>query len=256
MNNYSHMEGNTAVIHDEMNVFCHLVVEEFLMGNKMHTTLNAFRKEWDRPNNTIAIPSWYNVALKLQMPELISKDNKTTTVLENMIHALTKESSIRSRRPIEVIAHALTMPKNTILPDISDPQGPFPVDTLRQTQSADGRKERKKPATPGPAIISGPPHQDTTFAAAMHRGNKNSARASVKLDQVMQRLIGDTTNLIPSKLLPAEVIDKYAPAKQVSFLLLFFCWCSCVELLSHYLHYFSFDFLILLLVVLYYILSH
>ena len=210
------MEGNPATTHDEMNIFCHLVVEEFLMANQMHTTLNAFRTEWERPDETIAIPSWYNVALKLQMPELISKDTKSSTVLENMINALTKESSIRSRRPIEVIAHALMMPKNTILPDISDPQGPFPVDTLRQTKSADGRKERKKPPTPGPAIISGPSHPDTTFAAAMHRGNKNSARASVKLDQVMQRLIGDTTNLIPSKLLPAEIIDKYAP-KQVNF---------------------------------------
>ena len=208
------------MIHDETKVFCHLVVEEFLMANKMHATLNSFRSEWERPDENIAIPSWYNVALKLQMPELVSRDTQKTTVLENVINALTKESSIRSRRPIEVVASALTMPKNTMLPDISDPQGPFPVDTLRLTQSADGRKERKKPATPGPAIISGPPHQDTTFAAAMHRGNKNSARASSKLDHVMQRLMGDTTNLISSKLIPTEIIDKYAPTKQVIILLL------------------------------------
>ena len=32
-----------------MEVFCHMLLEEFLTTRSMHSTLRAFRKEWDRP---------------------------------------------------------------------------------------------------------------------------------------------------------------------------------------------------------------
>lgn len=193
-----------------------MVIEEFLMNKNMSSTLREFRREWDRPSDDATIPSWYNVALKLQMPELVSfvGDNGTSqnSVLQNLVKALALESSIRSRRPMELTTLGLvTMPRPTALPDSSEPQGPFPPNITRQTQSAD-RKDRKKAPTPGPAIvIAGPGHMDTSHAAAMSRGNKVTARQSSKLDQVMQKIVSDTSSLIPSKLIPIAPIDKYAP---------------------------------------------
>ena len=32
-----------------MEVFCHMLLEEFLTTRSMHSTLRAFRKEWERP---------------------------------------------------------------------------------------------------------------------------------------------------------------------------------------------------------------
>ena len=200
----------------DIETFSHMVIEEFLMNKNMTSTLAEFRREWDRPSDDVSIPSWYNVALKLQMPELVSfvgeNGNSQNSVLQNLVKALAQESSIRSRRPMELTTQGLvTMPRPTALPDSSEPQGPFPSNITRQTQSAD-RKDRKKAPTPGPAIIAnGPGHLDTSHAAAMSRGNKVTARQSSKLDQVMQKIVSDTSSLIPSKLVPIAPTDKYAP---------------------------------------------
>jgi len=214
-----------TIVTRDLDTFCYMVVEEFLMMKGMHSTLREYREEWDRPGDEVTIPSWYNVALKLQMPELLGRgggDNnhdhdEATTLLYHIVKALAHESSVRSRRPMELTAHGLvTMPRPTVLPDATEPQGPFPPTemTNRRSHSAD-RKERKKAATPGPAVVSGiVSHPSNTYAAAMGRGNKVSARQSSQLDQAMQRILADTSSLIPSKLVPIAPVDKYAPVKQ------------------------------------------
>ena len=198
---------------EDLDIFCHLVIEQFLLEKNLFATLRAFRSEWDRPDDTVTMPTWYNVALKLQMPELISSDDSNTTVLESAINALTQESSKRTRRPMDVIAHGLVnMPRVTMLPEMSEPTSPFPPDAPFSVE----KKERKKGATPGAAIIVSPP-PNNSYAAAMNRGNRVTARASSKLDLIMHSITADTTSLIPSKLVPIAPIDKYAPIKQVCF---------------------------------------
>ena len=198
---------------EDLDIFCHLVIEQFLLEKNLFATLRSFRSEWDRPDDTVTMPTWYNVALKLQMPELISSDDNHNfpTVLESAINALTQESSKRTRRPMDVIAHGLlTMPRVTVLPDMSEPTSPFPPNVPSSVE----KKERKKAATPGSAVIASPA-ANNSYAAAMNRGNRVTARASSKLDLVMQSITADTTSLIPSKLVPIAPIDKYAPIKQV-----------------------------------------
>ena len=202
---------------EDLDIFCHLVIEQFLLEKNLFATLRSFRSEWDRPDDTVTMPTWYNVALKLQMPELISSDdnNNFPTVLESAINALAQESSKRTRRPMDVVARGLvSMPRVTILPDMSEPTpSPFPPNAPMSVE----KKERKKAATPGKSTITSPP-PNNSYAAAMTRGNRVTARASSKLDLVMQSITADTTSLIPSKLVPIAPIDKYAPIKQVHFL--------------------------------------
>lgn len=39
--------GSTA---HNVEVFCLMILEEFMTTRNMHSTLRAFRKEWERPN--------------------------------------------------------------------------------------------------------------------------------------------------------------------------------------------------------------
>lgn len=71
--------------------------------------------------------SWYDIALKLRLPELLANAKKEGTVLENLVNALVQESSIRNRRPTEVTVSGLaTMPKTSSLPQLP----PEPVMSL------------------------------------------------------------------------------------------------------------------------------
>lgn len=38
-----------------VEVFCHMILEEFMTTRNMQSTLQAFRKEWDRPTEVIFI---------------------------------------------------------------------------------------------------------------------------------------------------------------------------------------------------------
>lgn len=98
-----------------------------------------------------AVVSWFEVALKLRLPELISQNSKDRSILENVVQALVRESSVRSRQPPEVILTGLAaMPKTVTLPHIVDhqqevhtlpiPRSPAPtshlgtkIDTVRNT---------------------------------------------------------------------------------------------------------------------------
>lgn len=61
------------------------------------------------------------MALKLRLPELITQNSKDRSILENVVQALVRESSVRSRQPPEVILTGLAaMPKTSVLPQIVD----------------------------------------------------------------------------------------------------------------------------------------
>lgn len=101
------------------DTFCHMIMEDFLMRKNMENTLREFRKEWVRPNDDETIMSWYDVASKLRLPELMSQEQNDSPVIENVVYALIRESSIRSRRTSDVILNGLTtLPKSTSLPSI------------------------------------------------------------------------------------------------------------------------------------------
>ena len=61
--------------------------------------------------------SWYDVALKLRLPDIISQGSADSTVLENLVGTLVKESSLRTRRTTDLtVAGLATMPRPRSLP--------------------------------------------------------------------------------------------------------------------------------------------
>ncbi len=102
------------------DTFCHMVIEEYLMRKDMNFTLQAFRDEWkDRPEEDSTMISWYEVAMRLRLPEVIEEGSKDMSVLENMSNAICRESSVRARRNMDMTVKGLaTMPKQKPLPEI------------------------------------------------------------------------------------------------------------------------------------------
>jgi len=103
--------------------FIHMVVEEYLMKKGMNNTLREFREEWIRPNDEDTLLSWYEISLKLHLPEMSNNNNNNgeqyPTVLENLSSELMSEASLRMRKPSEVIISGLaTIPKPSSLPAI------------------------------------------------------------------------------------------------------------------------------------------
>ncbi len=114
-------ETHQPSIGELFETFCYMAVEEFLIKKDMKATLSSFKSEYVRPNEEYGIISWYEVALKLHLPELINNGLKSASILENIIGALIKESSIKTRRPPDVTISGLaTMPRVTSLPQIVD----------------------------------------------------------------------------------------------------------------------------------------
>ena len=106
------------------DTFTHLVIEDFLRKKNMNNTLRQFKEEWSetRPSEDDAILSWYEISMKLRLPDIvgINEDNANSTVLENISLALMRESSLRARRGIEIITEGLaTLPKVKPLPNIT-----------------------------------------------------------------------------------------------------------------------------------------
>lgn len=106
--------------------FGFMVVEEFLKKKGMSSTLNELRHEWNRPSDEESLVTWYDIALKLRLPELINisappmagttSSSKTgssatlspnTPILESLLFALVRESSLRNRRPVDVTMSGL-----------------------------------------------------------------------------------------------------------------------------------------------------
>ena len=106
------------------DVFCHMLIEDYLRRKNMPNTLDYFREEWgdDRPHEDDTVMSWYEIAMKLRLPEIIQEGSAGMSVVENLALALVRESSLRARRKIEVTVQGLcTMPKMKPLPNIQPP---------------------------------------------------------------------------------------------------------------------------------------
>lgn len=109
-----------------MELFAFLAIEEFLMKKNMPETLSSFRQEWlSRPDEATSMMTWYDLALKLRLPDLIAQSNKgdanidNISIVEHVVSALVKESSVRSRRAPEVIVNGLaTLPQAISLPQL------------------------------------------------------------------------------------------------------------------------------------------
>ena len=103
--------------------FCHLVVEDYLRKKQMHNTLRQFKEEWSetRPSEDQAMLSWYDISMKLRLPDIIdiNGDNPNSSVVENISLALMREASLRARQSIGVVAQGLaTLPKVKPLPPV------------------------------------------------------------------------------------------------------------------------------------------
>jgi len=119
MNKTNHDNNNNIEINQAMDVFTTMVIEEFLMQKGMKSTLNEFRNEYKRPEEDITMISWYEIALKLRLPDML--EIHKGTVLESIIAALLRESSIRSRRSLEIVSTGLVaQAKSSSLPPIID----------------------------------------------------------------------------------------------------------------------------------------
>ena len=104
----------------DFDVFCHMLFEEFLMRKGLQGTLAVFRQEWARPNEDHTMVSWYETALKLRLPELVQQGSAEVTVLENLVIALLREASIKSRRAPDVLVAGLaTLPRPRSLPALA-----------------------------------------------------------------------------------------------------------------------------------------
>jgi hypothetical protein len=103
---------------EHFNNFCHMMIEEFLMQKGMQNTLQEFRKEWERPEENMSLLSWYEMALKLHLPEIASRA-KYGTVLENVSWEMMSDASMRMRKSPEVIVSGMAMvPKAPKLPSL------------------------------------------------------------------------------------------------------------------------------------------
>jgi len=101
--------------------FCHLLIEDYLRRKNMQETLYHFREEWGdlRPPEDESILSWYEIAMKLRLPEIINEGSGHLSVIENLTGALIRESSLRARRGVEVTVQGLCdMPKVRPLPAV------------------------------------------------------------------------------------------------------------------------------------------
>ena len=117
MSGKSGTRGAAAKDSNDLDVFCFMVFEEFLMRKGLESTLAEFREEWGRPPEETTLVSWYETALKLRLPELVSSGPADATVMENLVWALLRESSIKTRRAPEVtVAGLATLPRQKSLP--------------------------------------------------------------------------------------------------------------------------------------------
>lgn len=115
-------EPASAEVDAALETFSFMAIEEFFKKKNMPQTLAAMRTEWNRPGEVRNIHlylklsiyliyfgcsislkeevmiSWYDVALKLRLPELLTDSPKHLSIVENLIKALVREASLKTRR--------------------------------------------------------------------------------------------------------------------------------------------------------------
>lgn len=161
----------TQLTEDEIiDNFCHMVFEEFLIKRQLTQTLQSFREEWKRPQESTVLYSWYDIALKLRLPELLAQSKKDGTVLENLVLALARESSIRNRRPTEVTVSGLaTMPKTTTLPTL----------VVNEPQTSTSLSTPKPPISTSSPFKKPEPHNESGTKSHRKETNKLTNKRSV-----------------------------------------------------------------------------
>jgi hypothetical protein len=94
---------------EQITIFSHLIIEEFLRKNQMTQTLENFQNEWkNKPIETISHISWINIALKLHLPSLINQnETKNQSIIEHILNLLLTNSAIRMRTEPEVLINGL-----------------------------------------------------------------------------------------------------------------------------------------------------
>jgi hypothetical protein len=105
-------KGKQPTSEEVLDNFCLMMLEEFLVKKKMHSTLDSFRNEWQsthqRPAEDVLLFSWYDVALRLRLPELLATNaDPQRPVLDNLVRMLVRESALRNRRSEEVTVTGL-----------------------------------------------------------------------------------------------------------------------------------------------------
>lgn len=176
---------------ESFDCFCHMVIEEYLMRKNMTNTLDEFRQEWtSRPEEDTAMLSWFEVAMRLRLPDVVEEGSRDMTVLENMSNAIIKDSSVRARRSAEITAQGLAaMPKKKPLPEITPVSIVDGVESLSGTiggggkvngsyaESEGGDDNQSKRGNEGGSVAS-------SQRTGLH--SKKSANASVKALQELK----------------------------------------------------------------------
>ena len=106
---------------EQLEKFCFMMVEEFLIRKKMTKSLEAFREEWNGKEDDTNILTWYEVALKLHLVDIMkASQRQSPSVLESLAETLIKDSSIRMRQHPEVFTKGLaSFPRMKPMRDIS-----------------------------------------------------------------------------------------------------------------------------------------
>jgi hypothetical protein len=115
-------EGYEESYVQSLDHFCHMLVEDFLMRKNLTDTLDTFRNEYDRPREDISMLSWYEMTMKMRLPEMIRESPSSFTVMENVINnTIQNVSHITRRKPQVVVEGLATLPIASKLPNVVPP---------------------------------------------------------------------------------------------------------------------------------------
>jgi hypothetical protein len=179
---------------DQMTTFCYLMIEEFLIKKNMRNTLTSFREEWEtRPDDVVSNLSWFNISLKLHLPDLLKKEqDKNVTanksIVEHLTTTLIESSSTRMRVEPEVLITGLaSLPRNKST--IVLPLPPLIINSPNGTKSAPGSLSLSSLSSPIGGHGSGRGQED----------NFNLLQNETKLEQHMLKKHQKKSQIISQK---------------------------------------------------------
>lgn len=130
---------------EKLEIFSFMVLEDFLMRKEMKDTLRLFRKEWQRPSDDLTMLSWYELSVKLHMPQMVDSGSEEKSTLENIVNALVQESSIRSRRSPDVVCNGLAaMTKSSTFPSLKKSSYDYESNVSNDVFALTSKVEAKK----------------------------------------------------------------------------------------------------------------
>lgn len=143
--------------------------------------------------------SWYEVALKLRLPDIIAKGSAEKSVLDNLVNALVQESSLRTRRSAEVTVSGLCSAQKTVsLPQLETSCFDFQTNTANKVFS------------PSPERVSRPRSGDHFKLTVPMSSSKNRPRRQ------RNKLSADTQAVIEKQMavLQNEKFGKSKPSSE------------------------------------------